>query len=90
MLKQWLLHLEGTELYNGESFVLKVVFSPSYPMEAPEFTFLPPAPIHPHIYSNGTRFHTPFYCTDANRTPDTPSRAVPYLPLTAMLQSSAC
>ena len=31
----------------------KVSFLPDYPMQAPEFCFLRPAPLHPHIYSNG-------------------------------------
>jgi ubiquitin-conjugating enzyme E2 W len=32
-----------------------VTFGADYPMQAPEFCFLRPAPKHPHIYSNGTR-----------------------------------
>jgi ubiquitin-protein ligase len=32
-----------------------VLFGPDYPMQAPEFCFLRPAPLHPHIYSNGAR-----------------------------------
>jgi ubiquitin-protein ligase len=30
-----------------------VVFSERYPLEPPEVTFVPPSPVHPHIYSNG-------------------------------------
>lgn len=33
----------------------QVTFGADYPMQAPEFCFLRPAPKHPHIYSNGTR-----------------------------------
>ena len=36
----------------------QVVFGPDYPMQAPEFCFLRPAPLHPHIYSNGAHAHT--------------------------------
>jgi hypothetical protein len=32
----------------------KVTFTPEFPMQAPEFVFLRPSPVHPHIYSNGT------------------------------------
>ena len=31
----------------------QVTFTPEFPMQAPEFVFLRPAPRHPHIYSNG-------------------------------------
>lgn len=30
-----------------------MVFSERYPLEPPEVTFVPPSPVHPHIYSNG-------------------------------------
>lgn len=53
VLKQWVLELRGTEAYEGEVFRLLVTFSPNYPMESPDFKFLEPAPLHPHIYSNG-------------------------------------
>ena len=53
MLKQWQLTLQGTDLYAGETFRLSVTFSGAYPMQSPEFVFLPPAPVHPHIYTNG-------------------------------------
>lgn len=70
----WLLTLDGEgPLYGGETFTLRVVFSPEYPMavrrseresavglltrsgarKAPEFTWLRPSPVHPHIYTNG-------------------------------------
>jgi hypothetical protein len=31
---------------------------PQYPLEPPDTTFVPPAPIHPHIYSNGCVAHS--------------------------------
>lgn len=55
-------------LYEGETFRcvwyhtittqrhedrVSVRFTDNYPLESPEVVFLPPAPIHPHIYSNG-------------------------------------
>ena len=38
---------------SGETFRLRVIFSERYPLEPPEVTFVPPSPVHPHIYSNG-------------------------------------
>ncbi|KZT58467.1 UBC-like protein [Calocera cornea HHB12733] len=55
----WLLTIEvlGNTLYEGEKFCLRFRFSPSYPIESPEVTFVVDdkwaAPVHPHIYSNG-------------------------------------
>eukprot|EP01041_Mallomonas_annulata_P010201 gene10201-21263_t len=51
----WLIHITGAEntLYSGESYTLRVTFGNEYPLESPEVLFLTPAPIHPHIYSNG-------------------------------------
>jgi ubiquitin-conjugating enzyme E2 W len=40
-------------LYTGETYQLQVDFPEHYPMEAPQVIFLHPAPMHPHIYSNG-------------------------------------
>jgi ubiquitin-protein ligase len=37
----------------GETFRLRILFSERYPLEPPEVTFVPPSPVHPHIYSNG-------------------------------------
>ena len=51
----WHVHLQGAEgtIYAGEAYVLRVTFSNEYPMDSPEVLFIPPAPMHPHIYSNG-------------------------------------
>ncbi|PFH37929.1 ubiquitin-conjugating enzyme subfamily protein [Besnoitia besnoiti] len=52
----WLLALEGAEgtLYAKQVFLLRFRFSPKYPIEPPEVTFVPPfLPVHPHVYSNG-------------------------------------
>lgn len=43
---------KGT-LYEGETFILQIRFTEDYPIDSPEVYFLQPAPIHPHIYSNG-------------------------------------
>ena len=43
---------------------LRITFSDHYPLDPPEFIFVPPSPEHMHIYSNG------FICLDilyANR-----------------------
>lgn len=32
---------------------LRVSFTERYPLEPPEFVFLMPSPVHPHIYTNG-------------------------------------
>eukprot|EP01038_Epipyxis_sp_PR26KG_P007589 gene7589-10338_t len=40
-------------LYEGESFTLRIKFTEDYPMDSPQVVFLPPAPVHSHIYSNG-------------------------------------
>lgn len=49
--------LDQNPIYIGETYRLKFKFTPSYPIEPPEVTFvsLPdrPIPMHPHIYSNG-------------------------------------
>ncbi|EKX32575.1 ubiquitin-conjugating enzyme E2 [Guillardia theta CCMP2712] len=52
---RWVVKIRGAEgtFYHGEVFRLQFVFPPEYPIEAPEVVFLHPAPIHPHIYSNG-------------------------------------
>ncbi|KAF2088237.1 ubiquitin conjugating enzyme [Saccharata proteae CBS 121410] len=52
--------MDDNPIYKGDTYRLKFKFSNSYPIEAPEVTFiLAPAagitkiPMHPHIYSNG-------------------------------------
>ncbi|KEP66390.1 UNVERIFIED_CONTAM: ubiquitin-conjugating enzyme subfamily protein [Hammondia hammondi] len=52
----WYIALEGAAgtLYEKEVFLVRFRFSPKYPIEAPEVTFVPPfLPVHPHVYSNG-------------------------------------
>ncbi|OMP87644.1 putative ubiquitin-conjugating enzyme E2 W, partial [Diplodia seriata] len=51
---------ENNPIYAGQTYRLKFKFPNSYPIEAPEVTFVTvPAPhnigipLHPHIYSNG-------------------------------------
>ncbi|RYC65645.1 hypothetical protein CHU98_g580 [Xylaria longipes] len=59
-LEEWFLDikvLDQNPLYAGQTYRLKFKFSNSYPIEAPEVTFVKlenrPIPMHPHIYSNG-------------------------------------
>lgn len=61
-LKQWEMDIRVLDnpLYNPEEdYRLRLAFSQSYPIEAPEVVFIqqstPPRriPMHPHIYSNG-------------------------------------
>jgi ubiquitin-protein ligase len=40
-------------LYRTQTFKIRIAFTDRYPLEPPEVTFIPPTPIHPHIYSNG-------------------------------------
>mmetsp|Transcript_16261 Transcript_16261/g.23704 ORF Transcript_16261/g.23704 Transcript_16261/m.23704 type:complete len:167 (-) Transcript_16261:190-690(-) len=51
----WLITFTGAAgtLYAGETYTLRVRFTPDYPMDSPECVFLLPAPVHTHIYSNG-------------------------------------
>jgi len=58
--QEWFLDikvLDANPIYMNKTFRLKFAFSPSYPIEPPEVTFVlkpdRPIPIHPHIYSNG-------------------------------------
>ncbi len=44
--------VDGT-LYAGEVFTLSIQFDEKYPYESPIIKFVPKAPVHPHIYSNG-------------------------------------
>ncbi|RWS26599.1 ubiquitin-conjugating enzyme E2 W-like protein [Leptotrombidium deliense] len=55
-LTQWIVDMEGASgtLYEGEHFQLSFKFSPKYPFDSPEVTFIGTnIPIHPHVYSNG-------------------------------------
>ncbi|GAU26266.1 hypothetical protein TSUD_224560 [Trifolium subterraneum] len=54
-LQRWVIEVTGAPgtLYTNETYQLQVDFPENYPMEAPQVIFLHPAPLHPHIYSNG-------------------------------------
>ncbi|KAJ1408832.1 Ubiquitin-conjugating enzyme E2 [Sesbania bispinosa] len=54
-LQRWVIEVTGAPgtLYSNETYQLQVDFPENYPMEAPQVIFLHPAPLHPHIYSNG-------------------------------------
>ncbi|CAK9148223.1 unnamed protein product [Ilex paraguariensis] len=54
-LQRWVIEVNGAPgtLYANEMYQLQVDFPEHYPMEAPQVVFTPPAPLHPHIYSNG-------------------------------------
>ncbi|XP_019056865.1 PREDICTED: probable ubiquitin-conjugating enzyme E2 16 isoform X1 [Tarenaya hassleriana] len=54
-LQRWTIEVNGAPgtLYANETYQLQVDFPEHYPMEAPQVVFLHPAPLHPHIYSNG-------------------------------------
>ena len=51
----WLMHIEGASgtIYAGEKYTLKIRFTDDYPMDSPEVVFIPPSPVHSHVYSNG-------------------------------------
>ncbi|PPS05702.1 hypothetical protein GOBAR_AA14944 [Gossypium barbadense] len=54
-LQRWIIEVNGAPgtLYANETYQLQVDFPEHYPMEAPQVIFIPPSPLHPHIYSNG-------------------------------------
>ncbi|KAL7255769.1 hypothetical protein ACSBR1_009823 [Camellia fascicularis] len=54
-LQRWVIEVNGAPgtLYANEKYQLQVDFPEHYPMESPQVIFLQPAPLHPHIYSNG-------------------------------------
>ncbi|KAI9802407.1 MAG: hypothetical protein M1825_002790 [Sarcosagium campestre] len=59
-LQEWQMDiqvLDDNPIYKGETYRLRFKFTGSYPIEAPEVTFLRapdrPIPVHPHVYSNG-------------------------------------
>ena len=53
-LHQWFVEIKvENSIYSAEIFTVRISFNKNYPMESPEVIFIPPAPIHPHIYSNG-------------------------------------
>ncbi|PWA94562.1 ubiquitin-conjugating enzyme/RWD-like protein [Artemisia annua] len=54
-LQRWVIEVNGAPgtIYANDKYQLQVDFPENYPMEAPQVIFLNPAPLHPHIYSNG-------------------------------------
>ncbi|CAK0786029.1 hypothetical protein CVIRNUC_009242 [Coccomyxa viridis] len=56
-LLNWVIVIEAPKtppyLYRGQNFRLAINFSDRYPLDPPEVLFVPPSPVHPHIYSNG-------------------------------------
>ena len=54
-LTDWIVKLVGAPntVYAGEIYRLRVRFHADYPTHPPEVTFLRPAPVHEHIYSDG-------------------------------------
>ncbi|KAK6245467.1 hypothetical protein QUC31_000254 [Theobroma cacao] len=65
-LQRWIIEVNGAPgtLYANETYQLQVDFPEHYPMEAPQVIFVPPAPLHPHIYSNGhicLGYHDPLH-----------------------------
>ncbi|XP_010932915.1 probable ubiquitin-conjugating enzyme E2 16 isoform X4 [Elaeis guineensis] len=54
-LQRWIIEVVGAPgtVYANETYKLQVDFPEHYPMEAPQVIFLHPAPLHPHVYSNG-------------------------------------
>ena len=55
MLTDWVVKLTGAKgtVYEGEIYRLRIRFHPDYPGQPPEITFMRPAPVHEHIYSDG-------------------------------------
>jgi len=54
-LTDWVVKLVGAEgsVYEGEIYRLRFRFHADYPTQPPEVTFMRPAPVHEHIYSDG-------------------------------------
>ncbi|KAK1443782.1 hypothetical protein BgAZ_206580 [Babesia gibsoni] len=51
----WIITMTGVPdtIYAGEKYRLKILFPREYPLKPPIMYFLQPAPVHPHVYSNG-------------------------------------
>ena len=45
--------MDSSSLYPNETYRLFIRFTDEYPFSSPEIKFCLPAPLHPHIYSNG-------------------------------------
>lgn len=54
-LTDWVIKLVGAKgtVYEDEIYRLRVRFHADYPSQPPEVTFMRPAPVHEHIYSDG-------------------------------------
>ncbi|KAK6938880.1 Ubiquitin-conjugating enzyme E2 [Dillenia turbinata] len=54
-LQRWVIEINASHgrPYVKKIYQLQVDFPEHYPMEAPQVNFVPPAPRHPNIYSNG-------------------------------------
>lgn len=39
-----------SRIYSDEVFRLRIEFGEQYPLDPPDITFVPPSPVHPHIY----------------------------------------
>ena len=71
-------------VYAGEEHRLRLKFDNNYPLEAPEVTFLRPAPIHPHVYSNG------HICLSTLHTDWSPALTVESLCISIQSMLSSC
>ena len=52
-IRVWIVEMKGPGIYEGETFRLRIQFPPSYPTVPPSVYFLPPTPLHEHVYTNG-------------------------------------
>lgn len=54
-LSDWVIKVVGANgtVYADEIYRLRVRFLADYPLQPPEVTFMRPAPVHEHIYSDG-------------------------------------
>ena len=54
-LTDWVVKVIGAAgtVYEGETYRLRVRFHEDYPSQPPTVTFMRPAPVHEHIYSDG-------------------------------------
>ncbi|KAL1505065.1 hypothetical protein AB1Y20_008825 [Prymnesium parvum] len=55
VITDWVVKITGAKgtVYEGEIYRIRVRFHPDYPTAPPEVTFMRPAPVHEHIYSDG-------------------------------------